>query len=156
MIRWRGFEPEPALAACPGAWLLAVALALAHLVVCRATYARLYAGYFAFPLAPWKLASFLLALAIVTVIAPYTGDISVDTPLMSLLSNLSAPWVLGVLYRRSAPRTRERTNEPRLSRRTKRSEMRGPEALPPAAEGTVAPVLRQIHGEESPIRMRLF
>ncbi|MBL8896148.1 MAG: hypothetical protein JNM84_00910 [Planctomycetes bacterium] len=107
MIRWRGFELEPVLAAYLAAWLLAVALALAHLVVCRASYARLYAGYFAFLLAPWKLASFLLAVAIVTVIAPYTGDPTwdrVDAPLMSLLSYLSAPWVLGVLYRRSAPR----------------------------------------------------
>jgi hypothetical protein len=89
------------------AWLAAVAAALAHLVLRRAEYRRVYRGYGAFLLAPWKLASFLVALAVVTVVAPYTGDPTwdrVDAPLMSTLSYLSAPWVLGVLYRRSSPR----------------------------------------------------
>ena len=50
----------------------------------------------------WKLFTFSIALIGITVIAPYTGDPTwdyVDAIFMSVLTFLTAPWVVGVLYR---------------------------------------------------------
>lgn len=102
MIRTRWFELEPAMALYVAAYLLAVALALGHLVVARRQYAEAYRGYFAFLFVPWKAVTFIASTIFISVVAPYTGDPTwdyVDAPMMALLSYLSAPWALGVIYR---------------------------------------------------------
>lgn len=96
------FELDALMAAYLAAWVLAVALAFAHLWLKRREYAEAYRGYAAFLLAPWKLGFFALATLVITVMAPYTTDPTwdrIDAPLMATLSYFSAAWVLGVLYR---------------------------------------------------------
>ena len=58
--------------------------------------------YRQFLFAPWKLLTFAIAAVSMTVMAPYTGDPTwdyVDAAFMSLLTFLTAPWAVGVLYR---------------------------------------------------------
>jgi hypothetical protein len=60
------------------------------------------ADYRAFLSEPWKLATFIIAAAGITLAAPYTGDPTWDYPdsiVMSALTFLSAPWAVGALYR---------------------------------------------------------
>ena len=49
----------------------------------------------------WKLITFLIAITGLTLIAPYSGDITwdyVDSIFMSVLTFSSAPWVMGTLF----------------------------------------------------------
>ena len=51
---------------------------------------------------PWKVITFVIAATGMTVIAPYTGDPTwdtVDALFMSVLTYLTAPWAVGILYR---------------------------------------------------------
>ncbi|MDR1351118.1 MAG: hypothetical protein LBJ59_10175 [Zoogloeaceae bacterium] len=59
-------------------------------------------GYWRFLFQPWKLVSFALAAAGLIFIAPYTGDMSwdyYDAAFMAVLTFVTAPWVVGVLYK---------------------------------------------------------
>jgi len=50
---------------------------------------------------PWRLTTFIIAAVGMTVVAPYTGDPTwdyIDAPMMSILTYLTAPWVVGTLY----------------------------------------------------------
>ena len=101
MIRTRWFELDYAMAIYTVAWLLCVALALAHVWLMRRDYANDYRGYAAFLFAPWKAITFVIATIGITVVAPYTGDPTwdyIDAPMMAVLTYLTAPWVMGVLY----------------------------------------------------------
>lgn len=51
---------------------------------------------------PWKIITFLIATTGLTLIAPYTGDSTwdyYDALFMALLTYITAPWVIGVLYK---------------------------------------------------------
>jgi hypothetical protein len=105
MIHTRWFEIDFAMAAYTVVWLLCVVLALMHLWFKREAYATAYRGYAAFLLAPWKVITFVIATIGITVVAPYTGDPTwdyIDAPMMAVLTYLTAPWVMGLLYRARA------------------------------------------------------
>lgn len=91
------------------AWLAACALGLAIYFRNRPAFAFSHGGYWRYIAAPWKLATFAISGAGITLIAPYTGDPTwdhADAALMSVLTFLSAPWAVGTLYlalRRRAP-----------------------------------------------------
>lgn len=62
----------------------------------------LQARYWRFLLQRWKVLSFAVAGSGMTVIAPYTGDPTwdyVDAGFMSVLTFITAHWVVGILYR---------------------------------------------------------
>ena len=64
------------------------------LILFRASYRR-------FLLTPWKLTTFTIAALSMTIMAPYTGDPTldyVDASFMSILTFLTAPWAVGTLY----------------------------------------------------------
>lgn len=49
----------------------------------------------------WKLVTFAIAATAMTIMAPYTGDPTwdyIDALVMSVLTFLTAPWAVGVLY----------------------------------------------------------
>lgn len=91
------------------AWTAACLLALAIYLRDPAAFAFSRRGYWRHLGAPWKLATFAIATAAITLIAPYSGDPTwdyFDAPLMAVLTYLSAPWALGAIYltlRRRAP-----------------------------------------------------
>lgn len=102
MLQLGWIEIEPIMAAYTAAWIAAVVVSFAHLIVNRRSYAAMYSGYWRFLLVPWKLLTFAASTIFITVVAPYTGDPTwdyVDAPMMAVLSFASAPWVLGVFYR---------------------------------------------------------
>jgi hypothetical protein len=58
---------------------------------------------------PWRLATFIIAAAGMTLVAPYTGDPTwdyFDAPMMSVLTFVTAPWVIGIFYLLLAGRAR--------------------------------------------------
>ncbi len=58
--------------------------------------------YWRFLLQDWKVWSFGVAAAGLTVVAPYSDDYTwdyVDAPVMSVLAFVTGPWVVGTLYR---------------------------------------------------------
>ena len=82
-----------------GATLLAGAVVF---IIKRKTILPTCPGYFKFLAMPWKVVTFVIAATGMTVIAPYTGDPTwdyVDALFMSILTFLSAPWAVGILYR---------------------------------------------------------
>src|ERR1051326_92201 len=85
--------------------LWAAACAVAAVLYARrlASFSISRAAYWRFLAAPWKLASFALGAALITLAAPYTGDPTwdhVDGFFMSVLCYATAPWVVGILYGR--------------------------------------------------------
>lgn len=57
--------------------------------------------YWLFLAEPWKLAAFIAGAALITLVAPYTGDPTwdyVDGFFMSVLCFATAPWVVAVLF----------------------------------------------------------
>jgi len=84
------------------AWMTACAAAILFVAREPAAYALVQRTYRGFLFAPWKVATFLLSGSLVTFIAPYTDDPTWDRFngfFMSALAYLTAPWVVGVLYR---------------------------------------------------------
>lgn len=68
----------------------------------RSHYAFLHRNYWVFLLKPWKVITFTIAAAFLTLVAPYTRDHTwdyYDTSLMSILTFLTAPWAVGIFYR---------------------------------------------------------
>ena len=65
------------------------------------TYSISTVPYFRFLLLPWKVITFLFAAAGITLIAPYSGDYTwdyVDALFMSILTFITAPWAIGILF----------------------------------------------------------
>ncbi|TNF99525.1 MAG: hypothetical protein EP297_05410 [Gammaproteobacteria bacterium] len=89
------------MAAYLGTWLFAcfVAVMLGFMFRCRLTlFTKMYISFIT---VRWKWISFVIAASGMTVIAPYIGDPTrnyVDALFMSVLTYLTAPWVIGVLY----------------------------------------------------------
>lgn len=82
-------------------WAGACVAAVAICVRDRRAFAFSHRAYWAFVFTPWKLATFCVAAAGLTLIAPYTGDPTwdyADALFMSVLTYASAPWAVGALY----------------------------------------------------------
>lgn len=83
-------------------WASLCVVAAALYVKERRDYAISRSAYWRLLLQPWKLVTFALAAAGVTVIAPYTGDPTwdyVDASFMSAFTFATAPWAVGTLYK---------------------------------------------------------
>jgi hypothetical protein len=83
-------------------WTTACLIATTLYIKDRKAYAFSHADYWHFLLKRWKVITFVLAATGLTVIAPYTGDPTwdyFDALFMSLLTFLTAPWAVGVLYK---------------------------------------------------------
>ena len=80
-------------------------MSLAALIIIvreRRSFEILKRHYFRFLFVPWKIATFLVAGAVMTLAAPYSGDYTwdyIDAGAMSIMTFLTAPWTTGVLYR---------------------------------------------------------
>ena len=58
--------------------------------------------YWQFLLRPWKVGTFVVTTIFMVVIAPYSGDYTwdyVDGFFMSVLTFITAPWVVGIFYK---------------------------------------------------------
>lgn len=87
------------VALCAAALAYAVAVAASR----RRTLALVQPRYWRWLLVPWKLASFAVAAAGLTWMAPYTHDPNWDRPIsivMSLLTFATAPFAVAALWRR--------------------------------------------------------
>jgi len=83
-------------------WMAACLISVFLYIRQRRQYALSLNSYQTFLLKPWKVATFILSAAFLIIIAPYTGDATwdyYDTALMSILTFLTAPWAVGVVYR---------------------------------------------------------
>src|SRR5262245_21180901 len=87
-------------------WLVAGAVltpaALLALALRRPRYLLACSVYWRWLLRPWRVATFLPALAVIVLIAPYTGDPYwdyVDGAVMATTTFITAPWALGSFYR---------------------------------------------------------
>lgn len=83
------------------AWAGACLLALALLLRRPADFAITRRSYWHFLSEPWKVLTFLAGAALITLVAPYTGDPTwdwVDGLFMSVLCYTTAPWVVATLF----------------------------------------------------------
>ncbi len=83
-------------------WSAALLVAVVVFVIKKKSILPTCPGYFKFLSMPWKVVTFVIATTGMTVIAPYTGDPTwdyVDALFMSILTFLSAPWAVGILFR---------------------------------------------------------
>lgn len=83
------------------AWGSACLLSIVIYLRGRDSFAFSHSSYWRFLLVSWKLITFIIASLGITAIAPYTGDPTwdyVDALFMSVLTFLSAPWVVGAFY----------------------------------------------------------
>lgn len=82
-------------------WATACLAALVLYASRRRRYAISQRRYWHFLAEPWKVATFIAGAALITLVAPYTGDPTwdyYDGFFMSVLCYTTAPWVVGVLY----------------------------------------------------------
>jgi hypothetical protein len=83
------------------AWGAACAVALMLFLHDRRTFAIGRRTYWHFLGEPWKLATFATGAALITLVAPYTGDPTwdyIDGLFMSMLCFATAPWVAATLF----------------------------------------------------------
>jgi hypothetical protein len=103
---------EPFFKIYIGAWAVACAVALALFVRKPAAFTLGRAPYWRFLAEPWKVLSFVAGAALITLVAPYTGDPTwdhVDGFFMSVLCYATAPYVVATLF--FAARRRARLDE---------------------------------------------
>lgn len=84
-----------------GTWSVACVLALGLFLRNPAAFAICHRGYWNFLGEPWKLATFIAGAALITLVAPYTGDPTwdyVDGLFMSVFGFTTAPWVVATLF----------------------------------------------------------
>ena len=84
-----------------GSWSLACFIAIFLMFKLRHELDLFQKTYWNGLFQSWKLSTFLIATAGLTLIAPYSGDWSwdyVDAIFMSVFTYTSAPWVLGTLF----------------------------------------------------------
>jgi hypothetical protein len=83
-------------------WIL-LCLVAAVIVVCKRQHFGFWGyDYWRFLLRPWRMIVFVVALAGMTGLAPYSGDPTwdySDAAFMSILTYSTAPWAIGILYR---------------------------------------------------------
>jgi len=83
-------------------WMLACLAAVAIMARNRQRFWLLERTYRRFLLRPWRLVVFGVALVGMVVIAPYSGDPTwdyADAAFMCIVTYITAPWAVGVLYR---------------------------------------------------------
>lgn len=83
-------------------WSSACLFAIVLYIFKRKCFVDISHGYWRFLLKPWKVITFIIATAGLTLIAPYTGDPTwdyIDALFMSFLTYLTAPWAIGILYK---------------------------------------------------------
>ena len=91
---------EPFFKAYIAAWSVACAGALFLYLRRPRNFAISSPKYWHFLAEPWKVATFLAGAALITLVAPYTGDPTwdyVDGLFMSVLCFTTAPWVVATL-----------------------------------------------------------
>ena len=84
-----------------GAWSFACVVALGLFLRERASFAIGARRYWHLLGEPWKLATFVAGAALITLVAPYTGDPTwdyVDGLFMSVFCFTTAPWVVATLF----------------------------------------------------------
>lgn len=82
-------------------WVAACLAALGMYRADRLPYVISQPSYWRFLAQPWKLATFTIATAGITLVAPYTGDPTwdyFDAFFMAVLTFATAPWAMGTLY----------------------------------------------------------
>jgi len=82
-------------------WIVWLTLSVGLMLLQPSRYEICTAAYWAFLLQPWKIFTFFLALALITVVAPYSGDPTwdyLDSILTSCLTFVVAPWAVGSLF----------------------------------------------------------
>ena len=83
-------------------WGAACCAALVFVLTDPQRFGFLRTAYWRFLMRPWRLIVFAVALTGMVALAPYSGDPTwdyADTAFMCVLSYISAPWAVGVLYR---------------------------------------------------------
>ena len=83
-------------------WGSACLFAIVLYILKREFFAKTCQGYWRFLFKPWKIVFFIIATSGLTLIAPYTGDPTwdyVDALFMSILTYLTAPWAIGVIFK---------------------------------------------------------
>lgn len=83
-------------------WCTLCVIAVGLMVRNRRRLELFSSSYWRYLARPWKLVTFGLAAAGLTLIAPYTGDPTwdyIDAVFMSVLAFSTAPWVLGTFFR---------------------------------------------------------
>ena len=83
-------------------WMIFCCLNLFFLIKTPSHFTITSSEYVRFLLRPWKVATFATALSGIVLIAPYTGDPTwdyVDATFMSVLTFMTAPWSVGIIYR---------------------------------------------------------
>ncbi len=94
-------ELEPFFKIYIASWSCACLIALSLYLRKPADFTISRRSYWHFLAEPWKLVTFVAGTALITLVAPYTGDPTwdyVDGFFMSFLCFATAPWVVGVLY----------------------------------------------------------
>lgn len=84
------------------AWSIGCLFALIFFLINKTAYEFYNASYWRFLCKPWKITTFVTAALGMTILAPYTSDPTwdyLDASVMSILTFLSAPWVVGALYK---------------------------------------------------------
>jgi hypothetical protein len=83
-------------------WSSACLFAIVLYIFKKRSFVDICQGYWRFLLRPWKVITFIIATAGLTLAAPYTGDPTwdyVDALFMSFLAFITAPWAIGILYK---------------------------------------------------------
>ncbi|MBI4846139.1 MAG: hypothetical protein HY810_06690 [Candidatus Omnitrophica bacterium] len=83
-------------------WITACLFAVYLYVRNRSLYEFSHRRYWLFLFKPWKVIVFIFAGSVLTLIGPYTGDYTwdyYDTSLMAILTFITAPWAVGIVYR---------------------------------------------------------
>ncbi len=82
-------------------WITALCLSVGLMAFQPLAFEICTPAYWAFLFRPWKVFTFLVATALITVVAPYSGDPTWDYPdslAISCLTYVVAPWGVGVIY----------------------------------------------------------
>jgi len=83
-------------------WVSALLISLLFLFKNRNTWLLTSRTYWQFLFEPWKLVTFLCALLMITIAAPYSGDHTwdvTDSIFISILTYTLAPWSVAVLFK---------------------------------------------------------
>ncbi|MFC1840838.1 hypothetical protein ACFL1N_14765 [Thermodesulfobacteriota bacterium] len=83
-------------------WALACLFAVLIYIINKESFTNICKGYWQFLFKHWKVVTFIIATGGLVLVAPYTGDPTwdyTDALFMSILTYLTAPWVIGIIYK---------------------------------------------------------
>ena len=83
-------------------WSLVCLTSIIILVKDKSSFELFHRDYWRFLMVPWKVVTFAGAFAAMVILAPFSGDPTwdyIDASFMSILTFVTAPWAIGVLYR---------------------------------------------------------